>query len=356
MVAQIWIPVPNNPAMNPYLKAADRSAFVREVLRRVSALPGVERAAIGTGNSIPFVNVRNSFPIYFTDDPNAGGARLQAEFGSASPNYLETLKMPLVAGRFFTDSDGVGSQPVLVVNETFVKRYSAAREVIGRRIRFAGGNGNAPDLTIIGVVGDLHDDGLDAQVAPHIYLSVFQNPSYALAVYLRTTADPEMLKEAVTQQVHGVNPELPVFGVRTLDELMSASMARRRFVLELMALFAVVALLLAALGIYGVMAYAVTQRTQEIGIRMALGAQPRDILLLAIRPGLILTGIGVAIGLAGAVAMARLISSLLFGVTPTDPVTFVGAPALLAGVALAACWIPARRATKVDPIIALHYE
>ncbi len=354
VVAQIWIPVPNNPAMNPYLKPADRSAFVREVLRRVSALPGVEEAAIGSGNSIPFVNVRNSFPIYFSDDPNAGGARLQAEFASVTPRYLDTVKAPLVAGRFFSDSDAVGSQPVLVVNETFVKRYSAAREAVGRKVRFV--NGNGPDLTIVGVVGDLHDDGLDAPAAPHIYLSMYQGPGYALAIYLRTSAAPEMLKEAVTQQVHTVNPELPVFGVRTMEELMSASMARRKFVLELMALFAVVALLLAALGVYGVMAYAVTQRTQEIGIRMALGAQPRDILLLALRPGLILTGIGVLIGLVGAMGMTRLIASLLFGVTPTDPVTFIGVPAVLAGVALAACWIPARRATKVDPIVALHYE
>ena len=171
VVAQIWIPVPNNPAMNPYLKPADRSAFVREVLRRVSALPGVEEAAIGSGNSIPFVNVRNSFPIYFSDDPNAGGARLQAEFASVTPRYLDTVKAPLVAGRFFTDSDSVGSQPVMVVNETFVKRYSAAREAVGRRVRFV--NGNGPDLTIVGVVGDLHDDGLDAPGgAPYLSIHV----------------------------------------------------------------------------------------------------------------------------------------------------------------------------------------
>jgi putative ABC transport system permease protein len=214
----------------------------------------------------------------------------------------------------------------------------------------------ANDVQIVGIVANIPDDGLDVPASPHIYLSVFQSSGLDMTLYLRTAADPAALREAVVQAVHRVDPTLPVFGVRSAEDLISVSMARRRFALLLMGAFAVLALLLVVIGIYGLMSYAVSQHTQEFGIRMALGAQRRDIVLLALRPGLLLTLSGVLTGLAGAIVATRLMSGLLFGVSPTDPVTFFAVPLLLTFVALVACYVPARRAIRVDPTVALRYE
>jgi putative ABC transport system permease protein len=198
----------------------------------------------------------------------------------------------------------------------------------------------------------VRNDGLDLPPAPRVYESILQHPSIRTAVFLRARADVDVkaTKEALTQTVHSINPELPVFNVRTMTDLMSVSMARRKFSLFLMAVFAVSALLLAALGIYGVMAFVVSQRAQEFGIRLALGAKPRDILGLAFRPGLILTATGAIVGLGASIVVTRLMSSLLFGVSASDPMTFAVVPVLLGIVTLAACFIPARRATRVSPM------
>jgi ABC-type antimicrobial peptide transport system permease subunit len=211
------------------------------------------------------------------------------------------------------------------------------------------------EAEIVGVVGDVRNDGLDVAPPPRVYQSILQYPRVRLALFLRTRSDADVksTKEALTQVVHSINPELPVFGVRTMEELRSASMARRQFSLFLMSVFAVVALLLAALGIYGVMAFVVAQRAQEFGIRLALGANPQDILGLAFRPGLILTATGTIVGLAASIAVTRLMSSLLFGVSASDPMTFAVVPVLLGIVTMAACFIPARRATRVSPMDAL---
>lgn len=352
-IAQIWIPVPNNPALNPYLQPAQRSSFVADVLRRVQALPGVELAAIGNGLNLPFAGVRNSFPVTWSDDPEAGGGKMLAQFGSVSPDYFRVLKAPLVGGRFFTDADTDPKNQVVLVNETFARRYSPRRDPIGRSLDF--GRGNGP-IRIAGVVGDLHDDALDAPVQPRVYLCILQNSGFAMTVYFRTSGAPGILNDAVVRAVHAVNSDLPVFGLRTMRDLMAGYEARRKFVLRLMGIFAGVALLLAALGTYGVMAYTVSQRTQEIGIRIALGAQRPNIVLLALRPGIILTLIGVAVGIVASLFLTRLMSSLLFGVTATDVTTYVGVSLLLLLVSLVACYVPARRATKVDPMVALRYE
>jgi putative ABC transport system permease protein len=215
--------------------------------------------------------------------------------------------------------------------------------------------GQAQEAQIIGVVGDVRNDGLDMAAPPRVYQSILQYPNIRLAVFLRTRSDVDVkaTKEALTTTVHSINPELPVFDVRTMADLMSASMARRHFSLVLMLVFAVSALLLAALGIYGVMAFVVGQRAQEFGIRMALGAVPRNILGLAFRPGLILTATGTIVGLAGSIVVTRLMSSLLFGVSASDPTTFAVVPVLLGIVTMAACFIPARRATRISPMEAL---
>jgi putative ABC transport system permease protein len=242
----------------------------------------------------------------------------------------------------------------VVVNEAFVRRFSPQRDVLGRRLRYVL-RGGGYEAEIVGVVGDVRNDGLDVAPPPRVYQSILQYPIVRLAVFLRTRSDVDVksTKEALTATVHRINPELPVFNVRTMAELRSASMARRQFSLFLMSVFAVVALLLAALGIYGVMAFVVGQRAQEFGIRLALGAMPRDILGLAFRPGLILTATGTMVGLAASIAVTRLMSSLLFGVSANDPMTLAVVPVLLGIVTMAACFIPARRATRVSPMQAL---
>jgi putative ABC transport system permease protein len=205
-------------------------------------------------------------------------------------------------------------------------------------------------------VGKTKTDGLDAPYGPHIFLSESQFPGYALDVYIRTNARPESLEEPIRREVQSVDPNLPVFGVRTLDSVVSESLASRRFAMRLIVFFAATALLLAGVGIYGVMAYFVSQRTREIGIRVALGAAPRHISRLILGRGMALTATGIALGIIGAAAFTRFLSTLIFGVAPMDPLTFVMGAAVLGGVALAACYIPARRAMRVDPMVALRYE
>jgi putative ABC transport system permease protein len=242
----------------------------------------------------------------------------------------------------------------VVVNEAFVRRLSPHRDVVGRRLRYVWrfGDGLEKEAIIVGVVGDVRTDGLDVPPPPRVYESILQHTSVTPAVFLRTRSDVDVksTKEALTQTVHSINPELPVFNVRTMADLMSASMARRKFSLLLMSVFGVSALLLAALGVYGVMVFVVSQRAQEFGIRLALGAKPRDILGLAFRPGLILTATGTIVGLGGSIVVTRLMSSLLFGVSASDPMTFAVVPLLLGIVTMAACFLPARRATRVSPM------
>jgi len=352
-IGQIWVPVPNNPEMNRYLKPPQQAALTRVLLQRLAALPGVQKAAIGLSADVPFLsNVRFGQTFSFPDESTIQQNDHSVQFGAVSPDYFEVLKTPLKRGHVFTDHDGETSRKVVAVNEAFVRKFSPHSDVIGRRLtrRY---NGAEIESEIIGVVGDVRNDGLDAPPEPRVYGSIFQTPDIDLAVFLRTQSGVSTVRERLTQAVHSVDPELPVFGVMTMEDLMSASMARRRFSLFLMSAFAALALLLAAMGIYGVMAYLVGQRTQEFGIRAALGAQPRDILMLAFRPGLVLTAAGTVIGLAASIAVTRLMSSLLFGVSASDPLIFATVPVLLGAVALAACLIPARRATRVSPVQAL---
>jgi putative ABC transport system permease protein len=274
-----------------------------------------------------------------------------------SAGYFDVLKTPLKKGRVFTDHDADSTERVVVVNEAFIRRFSPQRDVVGRRLRYVWrfGDGLEKEAIIIGVVGDVRNDGLDVAPAPRVYESILQHTSITPAVFLRARSDVDVkaTEEALTQTVHSINPELPVFNVRTMADLMSASMARRKFSLFLMSVFAASALLLAALGIYGVMAFVVSQRAQEFGIRLALGATPRNILGLAFRPGLILTAMGAIVGLGASIGVTRLMSSLLFGVSASDPMTFAVVPVLLAIVTMTACFIPARRATLVSPMEAL---
>jgi putative ABC transport system permease protein len=351
MVARIWIPFPNNPAMNRYRTAPAIAGFTREILRRVRALPGIEEAAMGGDNSVPLVtNTGNQTAFSLPDQSDSAVKQRSAESASVSPEFFQVLRTPLLRGRFFTEADTDKTKPVVIVNESLAKQYLLGRDV-GRIMNFGGA-----DWEIVGVIADLRDDGLDTKVAPRFYRPLYQGPANEMAIFLRGASDSSGLKQAVTGIVQAVDPDLPVYGVRTMREMMATSLARRRFSLSLMAVFGALALFLASIGIYGVMAYAVSQRAQEFSIRMALGAQPRDILLLSLRPGAILTLTGVALGLAAAQGATHLMASLLFGVSPSDPMTFVGVPIALASVALLACWIPAQRAVRIPPVAALRSQ
>jgi predicted permease len=352
-VGQIWIPVPNNPQKNPYRQTAARAQFVRDVVRELGKIPGVKNIAIGNNIGLPFLGQRQEIPFEIAGESEGGAAKMAAPADTVTPTYLDTMKIPLRSGRFFTDADTDKSERVVAVNETFVKKFLSGRDPLTTPLMM----GNPPEkIRIAGVVGDVQEDGLDTAVSPLFYFPICQTSGYGMVIYLRTNTNAAVPESAIAGAVHQINPDLPVFGVRTMNELLGTSMARRRFALGLMGIFATMALFLAAVGIYGLMAYAVSQRTQEFGVRIALGAQTRDIALLALRPGVALAVAGVAIGMVGAAVLTRWMSSLLFEVSPTDALTFVGVPLILGLVALAACCIPARRAMRVDPIIALRYE
>jgi putative ABC transport system permease protein len=244
----------------------------------------------------------------------------------------------------------------VLVDQTLQRRYWPNEDPLGKQISFGGRPGTNPSFTIVGVVGDIKSDGFDAPSAPHIYLPVRQSPGYSSVVFLRSAGNPEALGESIRHEVQSIDPNIPVFSVRTMDQIIARSMAERRFALQLLGIFAGVALLLAAIGIYGVMAYSFSQRTHEIGIRIALGAQRVDIFRMAVGEGMQLVAIGLAIGLVGAAALSRSARTMLFDVSPADPITFGAISATLAAVAFLACYVPARRATRVDPLVALRDE
>jgi predicted permease len=356
VTAQIWIPVPNDPTTDRYRPTDKRAAFLMEILRRVSALPSVESTAIGGTNSMPLSSGRNGFPFTIVGRPTDSERAPVAEFASISPDYLQVLQVPLLAGRNFAEADTDKSQQVVLIDRTLQRRYWPNEDPLGKQVSFGGRPGQNPTFSVVGVVGDIKSDGFDAPTAPHIYLPVRQSPGYASVVFLRSAGNPEALGESIRHEVQSIDPNIPVFSVRTMDQVIARSMAERRFALQLLGIFAGVALLLAAIGIYGVMAYSFSQRTHEIGIRIALGAQRMDIFRMAVSEGMQLVAIGLVIGLVGAAALTRSVRSMLFDVSPADPITFAGISLTLAGVAFLACYVPAQRATRVDPLVALREE
>jgi putative ABC transport system permease protein len=364
LTAKFWIPFTNDPKLDRYVTNEKRNAFFQEVLRRVSALPGVQDAALGNAFSLPMDD--DHYPAPFTienrladlDHPPA------ADVTTVSTGYFRVLKTPLIAGRVFTDSDDAKSPFVVIVDETFARRYwpDSPASAIGKRVQLHIGvlaNGAAapdPWQTIVGIVSDIKFGGVEASHVPHIFRALLQRPHYGEVIYLRAAADPGALGEAVRREILSMDPNIPVFKVRTMEGVVSEFLAERRFALELLAIFAGVALLLAAIGIYGVMAYTFSRRTNEIGIRIALGASRADILRLALGEGIATILLGLAAGLAGSLLLTRFIQSMLFSVKPTDPVTFVTIAALLAAATLLACLVPAHRASRVEPTQALRSE
>src|SRR6516162_605515 len=371
ITAKIWLPVPNDAAQDAYRLIEKRAAYYREVLRRVGALSGFEQAATGSAESLPLGNKRrkNTFTI---EGRAAESERVPvAEVASVSSGYFDVLKTPLRKGRLFTEHDNSTGQRVAVINEALAREYWKDNDPVGQHIQLNWGralqltaaDSRAPsrqapagNVTIVGVVGDIKTDSFDAAGTPHIYLPEPQAPSYNAVVYLRTAADPGVLGEAIRREVQAVDQTIPVFGIQTMDEVVARSLAGRRFALEILGIFAIVAFLLACVGIYGVMAYAISQRTGEMGLRMALGARRGDILRVVLNEAVLIVIAGVGAGLLGSLLMTRFLQNLLFDIKPTDPLTFGALTILLAGVALLASFIPARRASQIDPLLALRHE
>ena len=336
--------------------------FIAQVEARVKSLPGVE--AVAFTNGLPFAGAaEQGFQIVGRPLPGDDPTPYSAVRYTTSPDYLQALGIALRRGRYFTEQDRPDSTPVIVIDETLARKYFADEDPLGQHLQL--GDPKMPQFEIVGVVGHVKHYGLDGEVPvePQFYFALGQVPASlmpvianGISVVARTQVEPQSLAAQVRGQILAVAPDQPVFNVRAMKEMIAESIAPRRFSMFLLLVFAVVALVLAAVGIYGVMAYSVTQRTHEIGIRMALGAQAADVLRMILRQGLFLILAGIALGLAFAFALTRVLASLLYGVSATDPLTFAAISLLLVTVALLACYLPARRATKVDPMVALRYE
>jgi putative ABC transport system permease protein len=340
-----------------YEAFAPRTAFYDQVLAKVEAIPGV--VAAGYTTWVPLTNSGGATGITIEGKPEpAPGDILIPNTRIISLDYMKTLRIKLVEGRAIEEGDGAGKLPVALINQTMARNYWPGENPIGKQFKVGAYKNKSPRITVIGIVGDVHQAGLDVPARAEMYLPYQQQdfgyePEY-LAV--RTSGDPMALAEIARQQVWAVDKEQPVAGVMPLEDLVDENLSSRRMQASLLGGFAGLALLLVTLGIYAVLSFAVTQRTQEIGVRVALGAQPRDVLRMIFAQGFKLFLIGAAIGLAAAFALSRALVHLLYGVSAYDPASFAIVTILLAAVALLACYIPARRATRVDPLIALRYE
>ncbi len=325
------------------------TAFFQQTLERVRALPGVEAAAVT--NSVPLSGSHASTDFGIEGRPAPTQQTFNAGIRIISPDFFGTFRIPLVEGRLLAESDGANAPPVVVVNESFARIHFANEDPLGKRIKYRG-----VYRLIVGVVGDVKHSVLDEEAKPEFYLTIAQLPPTSMSMVVRTSGDPMPMLASVREQVWAVDKDLPITNIETMERLMAKSVAPRRFILLLFSLFALVGLALAGVGLYGVMSYAVTQRTREIGVRMAMGAQTGDVLRLVIGEGMKLALIGALLGLGGALALTRLMKTLLFGVSATDPLTFIVIAAVLIIVALLACWIPARRAASMDPLVSLRVE
>jgi putative ABC transport system permease protein len=356
-----------------YVNEDHTIAFFKRLLDNTRTLPGVESVAVASG--LPLGN--NGWQTSFVIDGQPRPPRDQTplmEACTVSPDYFRAMNIPLLRGRYFTDQDNrsflagrdlskldegerlVSGVNSIIIDEEFARRHWPNEDAVGKRIRM--GSDETPRfLTVVGVVGRVKMEGL-SQDSNRVqgYFPFWQLPFNGMTVIMKASGDPDQLIAAAREQVKQVDPDQPIYNIKTMDEIRAESVASERLNLTLFTILAGLALMLAIVGIYGVMSYTVTQRTHEIGIRMAIGAQQRDVFKMVIGQGMLLALIGIAIGLIGAFALTRFMASMLFGVTATDPVTFAVIAILLIAVALLACYLPGRRATKVDPVVSLRYE
>jgi putative ABC transport system permease protein len=338
-----------------YPKAPSWVVFYDQVLERIQSVPGVKSAAVTS--VLPFSGNFDGRGLAVETRPRPAGEEISVDLYIATPGYLQTMGIPMLEGRALTEQDVEGSPLVALVNQTMARELWPNDQAIGKRIKFPGSEKRPqPWRTVVGVVSDVAQYGLDRKPPMQIYLPQAQYPTSFMTLVVRTNSEPARMTASIREQIRAVDGDQAVSKIATMEELLGDSISLRRFSMLLLIGFAGIALTLAAVGIYGVISYTVTQRSHEIGIRMALGAARKDIFKLVVGQGMKLTFSGVAIGLAASFGLTRAVKVLLFGVSPTDPVTFVLISLVLAGVALGACFVPARRATKVDPMIALRYE
>jgi predicted permease len=339
-----------------YPKTEQAVGFNEELVRRAQALPGVQSASVSSNLPLDSFIDSNNFELESRPTP-PGQSQEVAENMAVGPDYFRTLGIPLLKGRYLSERDAGEAPPVMVVSEAFARRYFPGGEAVGTRLK-TGGCKECEWTTVVGVVGDVKDRGLGAEIAPAMYVPFVQEPVNVrmMNLVLRVEGDPSNLVPTVRREVNDIDPDLALADIKTMEQLVSESLGQSRYRGVLLGVFAAVALALAAVGIYGVIAYAVGQRTREIGIRIALGARRRDIFRLVVGHGMALSLVGVAVGVAASLVLSRFLSSLLYEVSSTDPATFASVVLLLIAVALLACSIPARRATRVDPLNALRHE
>jgi putative ABC transport system permease protein len=350
------LPYPNDPKEDLYSTVSDEARFVRAVIQRIKALPGVDGVALGSGAAVPLDHPQqdqNVMRVLFERGATQTTQPVFVNGSEVTPEYFGLLGITPVRGRLFDSLDIDGHPSVAVIDEAMARTYWPGEDPIGKRLKFS--PRDTMWTSIVGIVHDARTESLSEASIPHLYASLYQREGKHLAIFVRGHVAVASLARDVRTQVQAVNAALPVFGEETLDNAVSASLAMRRFSMNVIACFAAVAVLLAALGMYGVISYMVSERTHEFGVRLALGAQREDVMVMVLRQGFGLVMMGGSIGLIAALVVARSISGMLVGVSPNDPVTFAAATLVLAAVAAAGCLIPARRAVRVDPIVALRY-
>jgi putative ABC transport system permease protein len=355
LTARLWLPQPNEPSTGPYFSHPARVAAFEEILRRARTLPGVTAAA-ATG-VLPFDGARGTTVLTIEGHETDDRSKIPtAQQSTASAGYFELMGVRLLRGRTFTEQDDIKAMPVVVITDTLARRGWPGEDPVGRRVHFGGPQAKSPWMTVVGVVNDVRTERLEDAARPLLYRPMKQATSLQLSLALKTEADPQTLAAPLANEVRAVDPDQPTYGIRTMDEIVRYATASRRFSTQLLGAFAILALALAAVGIYGVMAFMVGQRTREIGIRIALGANPRAVVRLVLGQALALAGGGVVAGVLAAALVTRLMAGLLFEVRSTDPVTYTTIALLLATTAAIAAWRPARKAASVDPISALRAD
>jgi putative ABC transport system permease protein len=337
-----------------YKEQPQQSAFYERVLQRLNATPGVKAASIAT--EVPFGDGGESDNFRIEGIPPQPGEIRFANINSVNPEYFHTMNIPLRDGRLLTEQDGANAPQVVVISERLARRFWPNESPTGKHIQSGAENSAKPWATIVGVVGDTRYQWNDREDYPVIYFPYQQVPRQFSFIAARAEGDPRTIIPAVRACIAAVDPDQPIFEIKTLDRVISESVVGLSYVAVMMGALGLIALVLAAVGVYGVMAYAVVERTHEIGVRLALGAQPREIMKLVLSRGVFLLGLGMAIGLPVSYALAKMLSSLFFGVRATDVTIFSIITIFLAAISLAACYIPAHRAMRVDPIVALRYE
>lgn len=340
-----------------YQQPQQRAAFLQQLETNLAAAPEV--VSVGSVTRLPLLSALNNITTFLNIEGRqiSPAERPEIDFRRATTGYFQTMGIPLLAGRLVTEQDVTNNNGAVVINEAMAKRFWPGEDPIGKRISTATSNGQQTQWqTIVGVVGSVRHLGLDVEPRPEIYYHTTTNPPSGPVVVIRTTGDPQRLISIARAKVRELDRNVAISNVNTMDKLVAQSVAQRRFGMFLVGIFAALALVLAVVGIYGVVSYSVAQRTNEIGVRMALGASANDVLKMVLKHGMTLALIGIGVGLAGAFAATRLMVAVLFDVKPTDVATFAIVSVGLIFVALLACYVPARRAMKVDPLVALRYE